>query len=272
MITVVMTAAVGVGGVLLGALLARRNDQQTARDDLLAAALNDLVAAIADVANGGTEPAQARYASAVSRVALHAPPEVVHAFRGFQDLATTATPHGRAMLVSAVQSSRDGLGHRKARDDDLAKLLFGAHGQAFDLAWRSQRSEIDVRIARRELSRPLVPVSQALEESRSLLVDDPQGAVLSAWEALSERVVELSGRSGIPAEPQQQALSLLVDRGVLSEKTSNGILGLATMHNLAAHAPRVELTPPHAEEFLVLVDGVLFALDHDVKRSLLRAA
>jgi hypothetical protein len=124
---VLAIAAVALGAGL-GAYLARRNERASHIDRLLAEALNDVVAAIADVAGGEGSPAQARYASAVSRIALHASPEVVSAFRAFQDHATTYTTDGRTRLVEALQLARADLGHKPAAPDDLQTLLFGGQG------------------------------------------------------------------------------------------------------------------------------------------------
>jgi hypothetical protein len=118
---------VGFGGVVLGALLTRRNEKQSRADDLLAQALNEAVAAIAEIANGAD--AQAPYASALARIALHAPPEVVEAWRRFQDDATTITDDGRARLVTALQAARSQLGHDSVSDADLHVLMFGPDSQ-----------------------------------------------------------------------------------------------------------------------------------------------
>lgn len=123
---------VGLGGVALGALLTalltRRNERRSRGDDLLAQAANDAIDAISQVAGGTSPDAQARYASAVSRVALHAAPQVVEAWRRFQDDATTETDDGRARMVTAIQSTRAQLGHGYASDADLHVLLFGPGG------------------------------------------------------------------------------------------------------------------------------------------------
>jgi hypothetical protein len=122
--TALVALAVGFGGLLLGALLTRRNDRRSRADDLLAQALNDAVAAVADVA-AGIPHAQARYASAVSRIALHGPPQVVRVWRILQDEATTETDDGRARMVAAVQAARTQLRHGSVSDADLHVLLFG---------------------------------------------------------------------------------------------------------------------------------------------------
>lgn len=123
---------IGLVGVVLGAaltaLLTRRNKRLSHADELLAQAVNDAIDAIADVAAGTAHDAQARYASAVSRIALHGSPHVVAAWRCFQDDATSGTDDGRNRLVAAVQSVREQLGHGNAADADLHVLLFGPGG------------------------------------------------------------------------------------------------------------------------------------------------
>jgi hypothetical protein len=123
-LTAAIGVAAGLGGVLLGGFLSRRNERKAQGERLLVEALNDAVSAIAEVA-GGDRAAQQRYASAVSRIALHSPPYVLESFRLFQDDATTVTGEGRKRLIRAVQAAREELGHRPARDEDIAVLLFG---------------------------------------------------------------------------------------------------------------------------------------------------
>jgi ElaB/YqjD/DUF883 family membrane-anchored ribosome-binding protein len=115
-------------GVVLGAHLARRNERAGSSDRLLAEALDEVVSSIADVASGQGASARAQYASAVSRIALHASPAVVHSFRCFQDHATTYTQEGRERLLEALQLARRDLGHEPAASDDLRALRFGADG------------------------------------------------------------------------------------------------------------------------------------------------
>lgn len=126
----IIAFAVGLGGVLLGAVLTRRNDRRSRTDALLADAANDAIRAIAYVAGSNSTDAQAQadYASAVSRVAMHATPPVVASWRSFQNDATTETTDGRARMVAAIQATRAQLGHGSASDADLHVLLFGPGG------------------------------------------------------------------------------------------------------------------------------------------------
>jgi hypothetical protein len=123
---------VGLVGVVLGAaltaLLTRRNERLSHADELLAQATNDAIDAIANVAAGTAHDSQARYASAVSRIALHGSPHVVATWRRFQDDATSETDDGRSRLVAAVQSVREQLGHGNASAADLRVLMFGPGG------------------------------------------------------------------------------------------------------------------------------------------------
>jgi hypothetical protein len=126
--TAIVAAASALLGVSLGALLNRRNEKRAQADRLLVDALNDAVAAIADVAQTQGREAQARYGSAVGRIALHASPPVVAAFRRFQDDANTTTTDGRSRLLAAIQVARHELGHESADEGDLGVLLFGPGG------------------------------------------------------------------------------------------------------------------------------------------------
>src|SRR6476620_819338 len=147
-LTAVITFVVGLGGVALGGLLARRNEKRAHGDRLLVEALNDAMTAIAGVAGGEGKAAQNSYASATSRIALHAAPAVVASFREFQDDAKTTTVDGRQRLLAAVQSARGELGHGQAQDGDLAVLLFGPDKRR--IAARCNFSKFDVSLDPRD--------------------------------------------------------------------------------------------------------------------------
>lgn len=113
-----------LGGVALGALLTRRNEKRATNERLLTEALNEIVGGIADAANN-IPGAQARYASGMNRLALHGDPDLVRAFREWQEHADTGTNEGRMTLTAAVQEARRRLGQGKLEDEDVRVLLFG---------------------------------------------------------------------------------------------------------------------------------------------------
>jgi hypothetical protein len=151
------TLAAGLIGVVLGGLLTRRNEKRAQGERLLVEALNDAATAIAEVAGGEGKSAQNRYASAMSRIALHASPRVVSRFRKFQNDPTTATQDGRTRLIDAVQQARLELGHGKASSEDLAVLLFG-------------NTEPDKRFTAQCDTRPVVDFGDAIRPPHSRLV------------------------------------------------------------------------------------------------------
>lgn len=266
----VITFAVGLGGVALGAWLSRRNQKRSANDRLLVEAINDVVGAIAEVANGATGEAQWRYASAVSRIALHAPPEVVGAFRRFQDDATTATPEGRALLIAAVQVARQALGHQEVVDGDLEILLFGAHEGSFELAWARQQTSLGIDLEKRgtdaQPDTP-VPTDASLEEARSLAAASPAQAIVRGYDAIENRLVRLADDRAVPRDGSLRPLEeRLLGAHVLSEETAHAVRGVAAMRNLAMHAPGDEPTTQRADEFLTLAEGTLYAIDADARK------
>jgi hypothetical protein len=92
---------------------------------LLVEALNDAMTAIAQASTGGGAAAQGRYASATSRIALHASPLVLTKFREFQEVGKTTTLEGRMRLLDAIKAARGELGNESVDDDDIAFLIFG---------------------------------------------------------------------------------------------------------------------------------------------------
>lgn len=116
--------AAGVVGVALGAWLARRNEKRAATERLLVEAVSDVVDGIAGAAQG-IPNAEARYAAALARVALHGSPEVVRAFSHHREDATTITFEGRRRLLVAMQQARSELGRQRLNERDLEVMLFG---------------------------------------------------------------------------------------------------------------------------------------------------
>jgi hypothetical protein len=138
----VIGGAGGLAGITYGARLHRHNEKQAQADRLLVDTLNDIVEAISTIAHytkgspddpPNSEPVHPnveqgllRYASAMSRIALYGSPEVVAAFRRFQDVANTGTAEGRDRYVEAAACARSDLDRGTADPDDLRLLFFGS--------------------------------------------------------------------------------------------------------------------------------------------------
>lgn len=124
----IVTVLAALGGVALGAFLTRRNERRATGERLLAEALDDIVGGINDAANE-MPGAQARYASGMSRLALHGGADLADSFREWQDIANTGTEEGRLALAEAVQQARRSLGRERLDEESLHALLFGARSR-----------------------------------------------------------------------------------------------------------------------------------------------
>jgi hypothetical protein len=85
--------------------------------------------------------------------------------------------------------------------------------------------------------------------------------------------VELELRNALAAineQPSDDASAMTLaqkalEQGLISPLTINAIEGIAVMRNLAVHGPRREVTVKQAQEYLALVDSVLYAMRQNFK-------
>lgn len=62
-------------------------------------------------------------------------------------------------------------------------------------------------------------------------------------------------------------MQLAADRGLINQLTVNAIEGVTVMRNLAVHGPRCDFTTRQVDEYLALIESVIFAIRQNVKRS-----
>jgi hypothetical protein len=263
-VAALIALAIGFGGVLLGARLTRRNDRRSRADDLLARALSDAVAAISDVAAGTVPNAMASYGAAVARIALHGPPEVVQAWRYFQDDATTATEDGRERLVTALQAARKQLGHGQVSDGELHVLLFGPGG-AGPVEFQALLSSVQAEMEATSGASPGQPpgATPVMDDLAGMADSDPAMAIFQGYIRLERELHELllsagsrpNGRSSTTELARQAA-----DKGLITPETLNAFEGLTVLRNLVAHGRNEEVTEERARDYLALVDALLFAI------------
>jgi hypothetical protein len=263
-VAALIALAIGFGGVVLGARLTRRNDRRSRADDLLARALNDAVAAISGVAAGTIPNAMASYGSAVARIALHAPPEVVKAWRYFQDDATTTTEDGRSRLVTAIQAARKQLDHGRISDQDLHVLLFGPGGVGpveFQALLSSVQAQIETTdSAEHHQVRGITPTTDDLID---ITGHDPAMAVFQGYIRLESALHELLLSADSKPDEQRGTTVLArqaADEELITPETLNAFEGLTVLRNLVAHGRSGEVTEERARDYLALVDAVLFAI------------
>jgi hypothetical protein len=262
-VAALIALAIGFGGVLLGARLTRHNDRRSRADDLLARALSDAVAAISDVAAGTVPNAMASYGSAVARIALHAPPQVVQAWRYFQDDATTGTEDGRSRLVTAIQAARKKLGHGRVSDRDLHVLLFGPRGVG-PVEFQALLSSVQAEMETTSGAEPRQPPDGTPADDFTGIVDtDPAMAVFQGYIHLERALHELLLSAGSKPDERRATIELArqaADKGLITPETLNAFEGLTVLRNLVAHGRSEEVTEGRARDYLALVDALLFAI------------
>jgi hypothetical protein len=80
----------------------------------------------------------------------------------------------------------------------------------------------------------------------------------NALEAIGER---------LPDEARADQLTqLAADRGLITPLTVNAIEGVTVMHNLAVHGPHRDITPKQVDEYIVLIQGVIYAIQQNIRR------
>jgi hypothetical protein len=199
----------------------------------LTQALNDAVAAIAEAASGGGPNAQAHYASASARIALHGPPEVVDAWRRFQDEGNTVTDEE----AGPIKADFDRAASKVEANLGKAGIPVPAHAEASSLT----------DLAAQE---PEMVIAEAFRLVEQELRD--------ALEAIGER---------LPDEARADQLTqLAADRGLITPLTVNAIDGVTVMHNLAVHGPHRDITTKQVDEYIVLIQGVIYAIQQNIRR------
>lgn len=148
----------------------------------------------------------------------------------------------------------------------LSSLTIAGVGLKWDRVVNEVRADIkgveEPKTAPPRSIRPLMSDYYA-EEARS----NPAGAVVKSYVALEEalrRKLEETGwarNTLAPVLTVQQLATELVNRRLIPSSTMRAIDGLNTLRNLAVHAQGGELDAANAEEFLRLVDSVMYVID-----------
>lgn len=114
------------------------------------------------------------------------------------------------------------------------------------------------------------PFSFIGPETVNLAASNPRDAILCTYEfvrgalstALSELGVELDS-------DELDALGLVREaesRGIVPPETTDAVMGLNVLHNLAKHSPVREMSPDKAYEYIAMADGALYSLAHAIRK------
>jgi hypothetical protein len=115
----------------------------------------------------------------------------------------------------------------------------------------------------------ITPSAQAETDDLAALAQrEPAAAIPEAFtrveHELRQALAEINEQPSDDADAMALARKAM-ERGLLSPLTINAIEGIAVMRNLAIHGPRREITVKQAQEYLALVDSVLYAMRQNIK-------
>lgn len=114
-----------------------------------------------------------------------------------------------------------------------------------------------------------VPAHVEADDLASLAKQAPTMVIAEAF-ALVEQELRSAlasiGESPAESVDATELAQLALGQGLITPLTINAIEGIAVMRNLAIHGPRREITVAQVDEYLALVESILYAIRQDIKR------
>lgn len=146
----------------------------------------------------------------------------------------------------------------------LRQIKKGEWSADFEAAAREVRAELPSPKQR-------VPVPDQtwwLDAKTVRLVDtDPTAAIAQEWNKLEGRVKVIAAQEGVQQQLFPEVLRALTEKGLVQSATTDAILGLRNMRNLAVHAPPERLTAGQALEFIMMADAITWSLEQNLKKA-----
>jgi hypothetical protein len=141
----------------------------------------------------------------------------------------------------------------------MSKLKAGP----FEVEWDKMMSQAEAEVGRP--APPGIP-GGVRTELRAEAEADPSVAILAAHTAVDRALRVILSATDLPTSEINLAGStvglarLAREQGLISAKSLQAVEGITVMRNLAAHGSAREITTEQAEEYLALVDAILYAL------------
>ncbi len=114
-----------------------------------------------------------------------------------------------------------------------------------------------------------VPAHAEAPDLTSLASQVPEMVIAEAFGLVEQELrgaLEATGDAPPDDAGAAQLMQLAADRGLINRLTVNAIEGVIVMRNLAVHGPRRDITPKQVDEYLALIESVIFAIHQNVKR------
>ena len=146
----------------------------------------------------------------------------------------------------------------------LRRIERGQWSADFETAAEEVRAELPSH----EPSAPKPSISGLLNHETERLVDaSPSDAISQVWNQLENRVAVIAAQAGVTQKLLPEVLRALVDKRLIQPTTSDSILGLRNMRNLAVHAPPQRLTSEQARDFITMAEATTWALEQNLKSA-----
>ncbi len=140
----------------------------------------------------------------------------------------------------------------------LARPLRSLRAGALELNWDLRAAELQTELDDSPNSGQEGP-SGATADLASLAAATPVAAVLQAFGRIEDRLRELLVDQPGPGSAVQLARRA-ANLDLISPEAVKAVEGAAVLRNLAAHGESTDLDEARAQDYLALVDAVLFAL------------
>jgi hypothetical protein len=114
-----------------------------------------------------------------------------------------------------------------------------------------------------------VPAHAEAPDLTNLAAQAPEMVIAEAFGLVEQELRSALEATGDPLPEDAEAAQLMqiaADRGLINRLTVNAIEGVTVMRNLAIHGPRRDITTKQVDEYLALIESVVFAIRQNVKR------
>jgi hypothetical protein len=150
----------------------------------------------------------------------------------------------------------------------LSRLKAGPFEADFDLIASQVQAQVDQPTIVQ--GKPTAGKSRMIGELRERTAKSPEAAVIEGYGEVERElatVIAQAGESQNGDMPRSAAglARLAASKGIIRPETVNAVEGLTVLRNLAAH--RGDVTEEKAEEYLTLVEAVIFAIRQNARDS-----
>jgi hypothetical protein len=129
------------------------------------------------------------------------------------------------------------------------------------------RSDVQAELGKPVLSSTTQPDTKDLA---ALAERIPAAAIIEAYMRVEQELREIlttAGKAISDPDDARPLAHIALDSGLITPKTVNAVEGITVMRHLAVHGPRRDVSVRQAQEYVVLVNTLLYAIRQNVRSS-----